>query len=168
MQFEKYIALAKTMGAENVVKFDITDIEFDPRVILKCIFGCTTYGKNHTCPFQKSPLTMEEYKQTLLHYKHGIIIHCKDAKLSQNISYAVERQAFLDGHYFAFSLSDCGLCKECSRIHGKNCNVPMKARPAFHAVGIDVFKTVHKFGLPLAVAQTKDDDINWYSAVFID
>jgi len=168
MQFEKYISMAKEMGAENVVKFDIADIEFDPRVILKCIFGCTTYGKNHTCPFQKSPLTMEEYKQTLLRYKNGIIIHCKDAKVSQHISYEVERQAFLDGYYFAFSLSDCGLCKECSRIHNKDCNVPMKARPAFHAIGIDVFKTVHKFGLPLAVAQTKDDDTNWYSAVFID
>jgi len=168
MQYEKYISEAKKMGAENAVKFDIADIEFDPRVILKCIFGCTDYGKNHTCPYQKSPLTMEEYKQTLSHFKSGIIIHCKDKATSQRVSFEIERQAFLDGHYFAFSLSDCGLCKECSRIHNKDCNVPGKARPAFHAVGIDVFKTVKKFDLPLEVVLTKDGDTNWYSAVFID
>ena len=168
MQFEKYIALAKEMGAENAVRFDIADIVFDPRVILKCIFGCSDYGRNHTCPFQKSPLTMEEYKQTFSHFNSGIIIHCKDKHVSQRISYEIERQAFLDGFYFAFSLSDCGLCKECSKIHNKDCNIPAKARPAFHAVGIDVFKTVHKFNLPLSVVQTKEGDTNWYSAVFIE
>ena len=168
MNVDKYISLAKELGATNAVKFNIEDIAFDPRVILKCIFGCGDYGKNHTCPYQKSPLTMDEYKQTFLHYSYGVIIHCKDKKTSQKVSFEVERQAFLDGHYFAFSLSDCGLCKECSRIHNKDCNVPERARPAFHAVGIDVFKTVRKFDLPLEVAQTKESDINWYSAVFIE
>jgi len=168
MSYEKYLNMATEMGAAHAVKFNIADIAFDPRVVLKCIFGCSDFGRNHTCPYQKSPLTMEEYKQTFLHYNWGIIINCKDKKLSQHISYEIERQAFLDGYYFAFSLSDCGLCKECSRIHNKDCNVPGKARPAFHAVGIDVFKTVQKFELPLTVLQTKDDDTNWYSAVFVE
>ncbi|MCL2372488.1 MAG: DUF2284 domain-containing protein [Defluviitaleaceae bacterium] len=165
---DKYIKQAISLGAANAVKFNIADIAFDPRVVLKCIFGCKDYGKNHTCPYQKSPLTMDEYKQTLLHYNWGIILHCKDKATSQRASFEVERQAFLDGHYFAFSLSDCGLCKECSKIHNRDCNIPERARPAFHSVGIDLFKTVHKFDLPLAVAKTLDDDINWYSAVFIE
>ena len=168
MDYEKYIAMAKEMGAKNAVAFAAPDIVFDPRVVLKCIFGCGDYGRNHTCPYQKSPLSMDEYKEIFSHYAGGIIIGCPDKKSSQHISFEIERQAFLDGYHFAFSLSDCGLCKECSRIKNEACRVPAKARPAFHSIGIDVFKTVHKFGLPLAVAQNHDAELNWYSAVFID
>jgi len=160
--------MALEMGAKNAVEFKIEDIIFDPRVILKCVFGCSDYGKSHTCPNQRSPLTMKEYKEIFSHYKQGVIIGCGDKHLSQKISYEVERACFLDGYYFAFSLSDCGLCKACSKIIGEECRLPAKARPAFHSIGIDVFKTVEKFGLPLYVAQDREADVNWYSAVFIE
>ena len=166
--FEKYVNLAKELGAKNAVKFNIEDIVFDPRVVLKCMFGCSDYGKAHTCPYQKSPLSMDEYRKIFEHYSWGVIIGANDKKLSQQISYEVERQAFLDGHHFSFSLSDCALCKECSKVHDKCCNAPSKARPAFHAVGIDVFKTVAKFDLPLFVMQSPNDEVNWYSAVFVE
>lgn len=168
MEHEKYLKMAKDMGAKNAVKFNIEDIVFDPRVVLKCIFGCSDFGRNHTCPYQKSPLTMDEYRKIFEHYKWGVIIGCEEKKLSQEISFEIEKQSFFDGYHFSFSLSDCGLCKECSRINDKCCNVPTKARPAFHAIGIDVFKTVHKFGLPLYVATSQDSEINWYSAVFVE
>jgi hypothetical protein len=43
------------------------------------------------------------------------------------------------------------------------------ARPAFHSVGIDVFKTVRQFGLLIETLPSKDHpDQNWYSAVFIE
>ena len=43
------------------------------------------------------------------------------------------------------------------------------ARPAFHSIGIDVFKTVNQMGLPLRTLPTRDhEDQNWYSAVFIE
>ena len=167
MDFEKYILMAKEMGAKNAVAFDISDIAFDPRVVLKCIFGCSSYGKTHTCPNQRSPLTMAQYEEVFSRYQGGIVIGCNDKKASQHISYEIERTCFLDGFYFAFSLSDCALCKECSRVNNEDCRIPAKARPAFHGVGIDVFKTVNKLGLPLAVAKTHDDEVNWYSAVFI-
>jgi predicted metal-binding protein len=163
----KYIQQALDMGARNAVRFDIADIVFDPRVVLKCLFGCKTYGRNHTCPYQKSPLTMAEYEEVFKRYEWGVIIGCRDGHLSQKISFEIERQCFLDGYHFAFSLSDCGLCKECSKITDEPCRIPDKARPAFHAVGIDVFKTVKKFGLPLAVARDYDAELNWYSAVFV-
>ena len=164
----KYIDMALEMGAAHAVRFNLEDIVFDPRVALKCIFGCESYGKNHTCPFQKSPLNMSEYQEIFSRYSWGIIIGCENGHLCQKISFEIERTCFLDGFYFAFSLSDCGLCEQCSRSSGKDCLFPMKARPAFHGVGIDVFKTVHKFGLPLTVAQDYESETNWYSAVFID
>ena len=163
-----YIDMALEMGAKNAVEFKIEDIVFDPRVVLKCIFGCGDYGRNHTCPNQRSPLTMKEYEEIFSRYKRGIIIGCSTKPLSQKISYEIERACFLDGYYFAFSLSDCGLCKECSRITGEECRLPTMARPAFHSIGVDVFKTVEKFGLPLYVARERDADVNWYSAVFIE
>jgi predicted metal-binding protein len=111
---------------------------------------------------------MKEYEEILKRYKWGLIIGCADKELSQKISYELERDYFLDGYYFAFSLSDCSLCKECSKVNDEPCRVPERARPAFHAVGIDVFKTVHKFGLPLSVALDHDAEVNWYSAVFVE
>ena len=164
----KYLDMALEMGAKNAVKFNIEDIAFDPRVALKCIFGCGDYGKNHTCPYQKSPLTMKEYQEILGRYSWGVIIGCADKPTSQKISFEVERACFLDGYYFAFSLSDCGLCVTCSKVNNEDCRVPAKARPAFHSVGIDVFKTVSKFNLPLYVAQDYDAETNWYSAVFVE
>lgn len=168
MKADKYIQQALSLGAKNAVRFNIEDIVFDPRVVLKCIFGCGDYGRNHTCPYQKSPLNMKEYEEIFARYQWGIIIGCADKATSQKISYEVERSCFLDGYYFSFSLSDCGLCNSCSKITDEPCRVPGRARPAFHAVGIDVFKTVHKFDLPLSVALDLDSELNWYSAVFVE
>ena len=163
-----YVKEALNLGAENVVRFSIKDIVFDSRVVLKCIFGCADYGKLHTCPYQKSPLSMNEYREIFRNYKWGIIIGCKDKNTSQEISYAIEKMCFLDGYYFVFSLSDCGICKECAKGVSKDCRNPQKARPAFHSIGVDIFKTVRNFGLPIEVLKTKDDEQHWYSAVFIE
>jgi len=166
---EKLIKKALSMGAKNAVQFSISDIAFDSRVILKCIFGCKDYGMEHTCPYQRSPLTMEEYQRIFERYSGGIIIGCKDKHTSQRISYEIERECFLDGYYFAFSLSDCGLCSTCSKSTGTDCRFPEKARPAFHSVGIDVFKTVRNFNLPIDVLRDKgEENQNWYSAVFVE
>jgi len=166
--WDKYITMALEMGAITATPFKISDIVFDPRTVLKCIFGCPDYGKFHTCPNQKTPLSMAQYEEIFSRYHSGVIIGNQDKKASQHISYEIERACFLDGYYFAFSLSDCTLCKECSRVHNEDCRVPAKSRPAFHGVGIDVFKTVNQLGLPLKVAKTREDEINWYSAVFIE
>ena len=164
----KYIEKALEMGAESSIKFSINDIVFDPRVVLKCMFGCADYELLHTCPYQRSPLSMEEYKAIFSYYQWGIIIGCDNKQLSQKISYEIERISFLDGYYFAFSLSDCGLCNVCAKSSQQPCRCPKKARPAFHSVGIDVFKTVRGLGLPIDVLISEGDKQHWYSAVFIE
>ena len=167
MKYEKYVNMAKELGAENVVEFAIADIAFDPRTVLKCMFGCSDYGKIHTCPNQRSPLSTKQYKKILKRYEGGIILGTGIKLHSQQISYEIEVSCFLDGHYFAFSLSDCALCSTCALATDKECRSPKKARPAFHSVGIDVFKTVRGLGLPIEVLTDKDQRQNWYSAVFI-
>ena len=89
-------------------------------------------------------------------------------KVAQEASFAIEREAFLKGYYFAFSLSDCALCNECAGFRSSECINPKKARPAFHSTGVDDFKTVHQFGLPLKTLRDEDEQQNWYSAVFVE
>ncbi|MFY9568474.1 MAG: DUF2284 domain-containing protein [Acetivibrionales bacterium] len=165
---EKYIRKAIEMGADHAVFFRTGDIEFDPRTLLKCMFGCNTWGKGHTCPSRPGSLKPWEYEQIFRKYSWGIIIHSHSKKISQDVSFSIESQAFTDGYYMAFSLSDCSSCSECGAARGSDCADPRKARPAFHSVGIDVFKTVRKFGLPLETLRTPSDEQNWYSAVFIE
>ncbi len=165
---QQYIDLATELGALHTVEFDISQIVFEPRTILKCMFGCTDWGKGHTCPSRPGAPSIFESIELFKRYKRGIIIHHNDQKMTQKISYEIERRAFCDGFYLAMSLSDCALCKTCCGRNDKPCANPQKARPAFHSIGIDVFATVRAFGLPLETLTNEDDTQNWYSAVFID
>ncbi len=165
---KELVEKAISMGADNAVVFKIDDIVFDPRTILKCMFGCNDWGKGHTCPSRPGSLSVFDYRKVLMEYSWGIIVHSTSKKISQDVSFELEREAFIKGYYFAFSLSDCAICSECTGHSGKDCVNRKKARPAFHSVGIDVFKTVHKFGLPLETLSDETQPQNWYSAVFIE
>lgn len=165
---QRYIRLGLELGARHVVPFTPADIVFDPRTLLKCMYGCDDWGKNHTCPSRPGALLPCQYRRIFRRYRWGLIVQAFDKKTSQEVSFQIERQAFLDGYYFAFSLSDCALCKECAGRKGLACVDPKKARPAFHSVGIDVFATVRKFDLPLETLHNEDDPQNWYAAVFIE
>lgn len=162
------IAEAKKLGAVNAVAFGIDDIVFDPRTILKCMFGCGDWGRGHTCPSRPGNLSLEQYEQVLKKYSWGIMVHAHDKRTTQTVSYALEGQAFVQGYYFAFSMCDCALCKECAGFAGEPCRNVKMARPAFHSVGIDVFATARKFGLPIYTLQDDTQEQNWYSAVFVE
>ncbi|MBQ4090127.1 MAG: DUF2284 domain-containing protein [Clostridia bacterium] len=166
---KKYIETALSMGATDAVLFEDKQVCWDSRTLLKCMYGCSDWGKNHTCPSRPGNPSMAEMKEMFSRYRWGIIVHCKDKHLSQKISFKLESMAFHDGYYFAMSLSDCGLCKECAAVECKDCRNVKMARPAFHSIGIDVFKTVHQMGLPIDTLPDRDyPDQNWYSAVFVE
>lgn len=167
--FKKYTDTALSLGAVDAVEFDISDICFDSRTLLKCMFGCPDWGRSHTCPSRPGSPSMAEYREMLSRYRGGIIIHTHDKAASQRISFRIEGEAYRDGYYFAFSLSDCALCAECAAVTHQPCRNPHTARPAFHSVGIDVYKTVRNLGLPLRTLKDADrEEQNWYSAVFIE
>ncbi len=163
-----FINKALELGANHATAFEIKDIAFDSRTLIKCMFGCNDWGKGNTCPSKPGSLKPWEYKKIFEEYTWGIIIHSNDKKISQDVSFAIESDAFAKGYYFAFSLSDCSLCKECAGHKGIDCIRPERARPAFHSVGIDVFKTVRKFDLPIETLSQEGQTQNWYSAVFIE
>jgi len=165
-QLGRYTAMALEMGAAHAVAIKASDIAWDPRTYLKCMYGCKDWGHNWTCPSAPGALKPWDFKNILKRYKGAVLVHCADKKLSQKISYALERQAFLDGHYFAFSLSDCSLCEKCA--HPEPCRIPRQARPAMQAMGIDVYATARKQGLPLSPLHDENEPQNWYSLVLIE
>ena len=165
---EKYIKLALSLGAEHAVAITPDDIAFDGRTLLKCMFGCDDWGKGNTCPSRAGFLKPWEFEILLRKYKTVLIIHSPDKKRAQDISYTIEREAFLDGDALAFSMSDCAICEECAGRDNQPCRDPKKARPAFHSSGIDVFATVHKLGLPLKTLRDTSEPQNWYSAVWLN
>ena len=165
---EKYTKMARSLGAINAVTVTPDDIVFDDRTILKCMFGCKTWGKGCTCPSRAGFLPLKKLKKMLKKYKTVLIIHAHDKKTAQNASIAIENEAYLDGDALVFSMSDCALCEECAGYTGESCRNPMAARPAFHSVGIDVFSTVNKLGLPLYPLRNEDEEQNWYAAVWLN
>ena len=168
MTADQLKAKALDLGADHAVIFRLDQIVFDARTLLKCRYGCADWGKGHTCPSAPGSLMPWEYERILQKYSWGLMIHSTSKTLAQEISYTLEQDAFFDGHYFAFSMSDCALCKECAGFRDNPCHHPGKARPAFHSVGIDVFATVRQFDLPLTILASEDDVQNWYSAVFVE
>ena len=72
---EKYIQMALDMGATDAVYFEADQICWDSRTLLKCMYGCTDWGKNHTCPSRPGNPTMAEMKEMFSRYSWGIIIH---------------------------------------------------------------------------------------------
>jgi predicted metal-binding protein len=147
-------------------------------VRMKCMFGCSSYNANGTCPPNIPPV--EECRRFLQEYEHGLILHF--SKLlndpADRIEYCneinktllkIEREVFLAGYRKAFILfiDECHLCSDCS---GKrdNCKNKNDSRPNPESLAIDVFKTVEKYDFPINVLRNYDEVMNRYSILLIE
>jgi predicted metal-binding protein len=164
---EKYIQLAKELGMVNAMIISPEDIFFDIRAILKCRWGCEDFfQENIRCHTRDT--TYQERVEMIKKYEHILLAHSHDPKTLSEAVLEIERAAFLDGHYFAFAIRFCNLCKACAVKEGKTCPTPDKVRPCDQSFGIDVYKTVRNLGLPCNVLQNKKDIENRYGFVLID
>ncbi len=159
---------ATRLGAAGTVRFWIDDLVFDPRTLLKCMYGCERYHSGPMCPSRSDALKPWEYERILRYYRWGIMIHTHDPSTAQNIALQLESQAFYANRPFALSFSECQLCETCAGEEDIPCRHPAQARPSFHSVGIDIFRTAETFELPLRVVQDEQEQQNWYSAVFVE
>ena len=91
---EKYVREALALGASHAVLFEAPQICWDSRTLLKCMYGCSDWGKNHTCPSRAGNPTMAEMREMFSNYKWGIIIHAGNKHDSQRISMRLESMAF--------------------------------------------------------------------------
>ncbi len=157
----------------------------DPREIvvaqwvrMKCMFGCSGYGRNASCPPSVPPV--DECRRLLGEYEHGVILHFTKAvekpedrhEWTRGVNeglLALERAVFLAGHRKAFLLfmDSCGLCPKCSGVR-QECNKPRSARPTPEALGVDVFTTVRQAGFPIEVLTDYGQTMNRYAFLLIE
>ena len=176
-KLQKYIRLAKGLGADDAKIINTGDIFVRNWVFLKCKFGCNEFGQHHTCP-PASP-SPEETRRVISEYKYALLLHFtrKSRKKDGNeidwdeysiasIVFDLERRIFLDGFYKAWGMGSgpCELCRTCA----KKCRHPRKARPSMEACGIDVYATAHKAGFPLNVVTHYNQSCDLYGLILID
>ena len=157
---------ALAMGAKAAIDFDIEDIAFDGRTVLKCLYGCS--GGLPFCPTRQNPEATELYSKLAKKYKWGILIETDNLKDGQEIAIELERTAFLADHTFALAATECGACDECIAEKGESCIHPKKQRLPLYAFGIDVYKTVRGKGWELEVVQNEGDPVKNITAVFVE
>jgi len=164
---EKYVNLASDLGMVNATTITQADICFDIRAILKCCWGCDrSFSTTPRCDNRGT--TFEQRMEMIKRYNNILLVHSHDAIALSQTLLKIERIAFLDGYYFAFTIRSCNLCKECLILTGGECPFPDKVRPCDQMFGIDVYKTVRQLGLPCEVLQSKDSVQNRYGFLLID
>ena len=164
-----YIEQALALGAADAVSIAVSDIRFDSRTLLKCLYSCP-YGPRYTCPTAPGSPTMEQYREMLCRYSWGVLVHGHEKKKTLDIAFELERRAFVDGYQLAWSLSGCVSCAAgCTLKEGKPCRFVKRARPQLYSVGIDVFATVHGLGLPLhTLTDPETEQQNWYGLTLME
>jgi predicted metal-binding protein len=154
-QLEKF---ARSKGAVVAKSISIEHVVTDERVYYKCLYGCHGYNSSKMCP----PNTPHpaDFERALRKYRWGVLVKTRPHEIN-DVVVAVEREAFLLGHYLALGLrgGPCPLCSECANPD-ENCRHPEKARPAMEAVGIDVFATLKN--AKIAAELKKDSEEEWF------
>ncbi len=164
---EKYIRLAKELGMVDAKIISPQDICFDIRAILKCRWGCEDFF-HQTIRCHTRDTTYQERVEMIKRYNHILLVHSHDARTLSQAVLEIEKTTFLDGHYFAFAIRFCNLCKACVVKEAKPCPTPEKVRPCDQSFGIDVYETARNLGLPCNVLQNREDVQNRYGFVLID
>jgi len=163
----RYIQMAKDLGMLDAFLIAPSDIFFDIRAIMKCRWGCEDFfSQSIKCNVRNT--TYQERVEMVSRYSNILLLHSHSARELSVAVLEIERKAFFDGHYFAFGIRYCMLCKECAVKQGRSCPTPNRIRPCDQAFGIDVYKTARHQGLPCDVLQNRDDPQNRYGFVLIN
>ncbi|MCX5832918.1 MAG: DUF2284 domain-containing protein [Deltaproteobacteria bacterium] len=179
-----FLAL-REKGASEVRLIPVKKIVVDERVRLKCqIPLCDTYGRNLMCP--PNLPSVEDFRKARARFSRAILIQVSASipqqsggKLSEDVFSPAkklhelvnmgEKIAFEGGLHFATGLIGgcCRLCDECVAVLGETkCRFPFKARPSMEAMGIDVFSTLEKVGLPVSGLPVKNL-VTWTGLILI-
>lgn len=83
---DKYVELAIQLKMTSAAIIAPTDISFDQRVLLKCIWGCN----QHTVKCDTRGTTFQEYRDMIRQYQRILIVHAHDgseARAQHNYAY---------------------------------------------------------------------------------
>ena len=154
------------------------DIEVSQWVRMKCLFGCGSYGRNACCP--PNVPSIAECRQFFDEYCAAVVFHFEKKVDRPEDRHAwakgvsldllkLERAVFLAGYRKAFLLcmDSCFLCADCTGARAE-CKNPKSARPTPEAMGMDVFRTVRKYGYPIDVLSDYSQAMNRYAFLLIE
>ncbi len=162
---QKLEAFAKEQGALEATRIPIEKVVIDERVYYKCLYGCPNYSTSKMCP----PNTPHprDFERALRKHQWGILVKTRPQDITE-IVVAVEREAFLLGHYLALGLKggSCWLCSECTAPE-EPCRYPEKARPAMEALGIDVFATLKNAGINASIKKSGEEEWFFHGLILV-
>lgn len=152
--------LSRVIESDGTVRlYDMSpeDLVFEERVKLNC-FYCKKYGAHWKCPPRIPEL---DYPKMIREYDHGVFAKIElpyteadftDVRVrsTNDLHRALLKlEGYLWEHNFPMALSFIGgSCKLCKNGCGKErCNNPYQARISMEGVGINVVKSVEKYGI---------------------
>ena len=139
-------------GALRAVEFNPSELVFAPWTIMKCKFGCPTYGHNRCCP----PFTpgMAEMKEIALSYTRGLMFAVDSMDKGTPLAVDTVNELFREGFYKALAFGT-GPCRKCEVCKIGECPHPWVTAPSMEACGMDVFASalrqgfdVHSYNAP--------------------
>jgi len=140
------IEQAKRYGAIHAKIVPSHQIVVAHWVRLKCMFGCSDYGKWRTCP----PYTPDAdlMKSILNEYRKVLLMTSQDHNTATKLAVDMMFWFYSRGNFKAFPLGSghCRLCRQCDI---NNCKHPELAYPSMEACSIDVFATAETNKIPL-------------------
>ena len=179
------MALRKDMG-KKFLKHGFSDFKWinPERIVvsywvrMKCIFGCSEYGKSAACP-PNTP-SVSECERFFREYKEAVIFHFEKKvdkpedrhtwtkDVNANLL-KLERAVFLSGYEKAFILfmDTCQSCQNCTGTR-ETCNEPKLSRPAPDSMAVDVYTTVRQVGYPIEVLKDYSETMNRYAFLMVE
>jgi len=162
---EKYLVLAKELGATDAVRISTDFIIMDERVRAKC------YCTNLNCP-PHFDWDLEQTIKIISKYEYGVFIMLQvppeeqtgknydsakhsipGARKMYEIVAKVQSAAFYDGYPLALGFAGGPSCKrvfcsavDCKGIKGEGCRMALKSNPTMHGAGMDAYSMAAKMG----------------------
>ena len=143
----------------------------------KCLFGCSEYGKNASCP--PNVPSVEECRKYFDEYRTAALLHFSVrvnkaeevnlwTKTENRKLIALEREVFLAGYEkaFIFLVDSCNLCPRCAGTRS-SCRFPKQSRPTVEAYAVDVYSTARNSGYSLAVRTSPEEEMNRYALLMV-
>lgn len=162
---DKYFQILREKGCTVAQLIDAADIEVAAWTIMKCRYGCPSYGKNRSCPpFAPS---WRETADIIACYRRAILFGTPDMSAGTPAALACARALAQDGFYkvLAFGTGPCRRCAECRVEH---CPHPGDVLPSPEACGIDLVATVRRAGLPISMPPKPGEPLHCYGLILVD
>lgn len=169
LQKEEFLSFCKDSAPDaEYVFMDPKEAVFEENVKMNC-FYCGKYGNNWKCP-PNLPNNID-YKKMFAEFDEGVFVvyrfDISDAQQFESIrtesSVILHKQLLkLEKWMYDHNMSNAvsfgaGSCKLCKGGCGKErCNNPYMSRSPLEAVGVNVIKTIKKYGIEIRFPTKKE------------